>query len=73
MQLGTERYTGELTDSVQKGSGAQPAPIQWVPADLFPGVKRQGREADPSPRSSAEVKNNGATPLMPNTSSRRGA
>jgi hypothetical protein len=31
-------------------------PIQWVPGALSPGVKRQGREADHSPPTSAEVK-----------------
>jgi hypothetical protein len=31
-------------------------PIQWVPGALSLGVKRQGREADHSPPSSAEVK-----------------
>jgi hypothetical protein len=31
--------------------------IQWVPGALSPGVKRQGREADHSPPTSAEVKN----------------
>jgi hypothetical protein len=31
-------------------------PIQRVPGALSPGVKRQGREADHSPPSSAEVK-----------------
>jgi hypothetical protein len=31
-------------------------PIQWVPGVVFMGVKRQGREADSSPLSSAEVK-----------------
>jgi hypothetical protein len=30
--------------------------IQWVLGALFPGVKRQGREADRSPPTSAEVK-----------------
>jgi hypothetical protein len=30
--------------------------IQWVPGPLSPGVKRQGREADHSPPTSAEVK-----------------
>jgi hypothetical protein len=30
--------------------------IQWVPGALYPGVKRPGREADYSPRTSAEVK-----------------
>jgi hypothetical protein len=31
-------------------------PIQWVPGDFFPGLKRPGREADHSPPASAEVK-----------------
>jgi hypothetical protein len=31
-------------------------PIQWAPGPLSPGVKRQGREADHSPPTSAEVK-----------------
>jgi hypothetical protein len=32
-------------------------PLQWVPEALFLGVKRPWREADHSPPSSAEVKN----------------
>jgi hypothetical protein len=32
-------------------------PIQRVPGDLSPGVKRPGREADHIPLSSTEVKN----------------
>jgi len=35
--------------------GSQP-PIQWVPGALSLGVERQGREADHSPPSSAEIK-----------------
>jgi hypothetical protein len=31
-------------------------PIQWVPAVLYTGIKRQRREADHSPPISAEVK-----------------
>jgi hypothetical protein len=31
------------------------APVRWVSGDLSLGVKRPGREADPSPPSSAEV------------------
>jgi hypothetical protein len=31
-------------------------PIQWVPGDLSPTVKRQGGEADHSPPADAEVK-----------------
>jgi hypothetical protein len=37
--------------------GTSQPPIQWVPRDLSLGVKRQGREADHSPPSRAEVKN----------------
>jgi hypothetical protein len=48
--------------------GPTQPPIQWVP-----GVKRPGREADHSPPSSAEVKNGGAMPPLPYTSSWRGA
>jgi hypothetical protein len=36
--------------------GPTQPPIQWVPGDLSLGVKRQEREADHSPPSSAEVK-----------------
>jgi hypothetical protein len=36
--------------------GSTQPPIQWVPGALSPGVKRQGREADHSPPTIAEVK-----------------
>jgi hypothetical protein len=63
-----------LLHSVQTGSGAHPASIQWVPGALYPGAKRPGREeTDYSPSSSAEVKNGGAIPPLPNTTSWRGA
>jgi hypothetical protein len=42
--------------------GPTQSPIQWVPRISSPGLKRQGREADRSPLSSAEVKNGGAIP-----------
>jgi hypothetical protein len=32
-------------------------PIQWVPGTIYPGVKRPGLEAEHSPSSSTEVKN----------------
>jgi hypothetical protein len=35
--------------------GPTQPPIQWVPGALSPGVKRQGREADHSPLTNAEV------------------
>jgi hypothetical protein len=37
--------------------GPTQSPIQWVPGALSWGVKWPGREADHSPPSSAEVKN----------------
>jgi hypothetical protein len=37
--------------------GPTQPPIQWVLGTLSLGAKRPGREADPSPPSSAEVKN----------------
>jgi hypothetical protein len=48
-------------------------PIQWTPGALFPGIRRQQREADHSPSSSAEVKSVGATPPLSHTSSWHGA
>jgi hypothetical protein len=45
--------------------GPTQPPIQWVPGAPSPGVKRQGRETDHSPPSSAEVKNGGAIPPLP--------
>jgi hypothetical protein len=44
-----------LHHRVQNGSGAHP-PIQWVPGAFSLEIKRQGRESDHSPPSSAEVK-----------------
>jgi hypothetical protein len=55
-----------IPDSLQTGSWATHHPIS-------PGVKRQRREADHSPLSSAEVKNGGAIPPPPHTSSKRAA
>jgi hypothetical protein len=49
------------------------SPIQWLPGAVSPEVKRQGREDDHSPPSSAEVKNAGAIPPFPHTSSWNGA
>jgi hypothetical protein len=44
-------------------------PIQWVPGALSLVVKQGGRKADHSPQSSAEFKNDGAIPPLPQTSS----
>jgi hypothetical protein len=49
--------------------GSTEHPIQWVPGDPSLGVKRPGREVDHSSSSSAEVKNGGAIPPLPLTSS----
>jgi hypothetical protein len=47
--------------------------IQWVPGVISLGVKQLGCEAVQSPPSSAEVKNSGAIPPFPDTSSWHGA
>jgi hypothetical protein len=45
--------------------GPTHSPIQWILGAVSPGVKGQGREADHSPPSSAEVKIGGAIPPLP--------
>jgi hypothetical protein len=47
--------------------------VQWVSWSVSRAVKRLGREADHSPPSSAEAKNDGAIPSLPHTSSWPGA
>jgi hypothetical protein len=49
--------------------GPTQLPIQMVLGALTPGVKWLGCEADQSPPSSAEVKNDKAIPPLPNPSS----
>jgi hypothetical protein len=49
------------------------SPTKRILAAVSLGVKGQGREADHSLPSSAEVKNGGAIPPLPSTSSWRGA
>jgi hypothetical protein len=46
-----------FTTASRTSLGPTQPPIQWVPGALSLGVKRQEREADHSPPSSAEVKN----------------
>jgi hypothetical protein len=46
---------------------------EWILGTLFPGVKRQGREASYPPPSNAEVKNGGDIPPLPHVSSQRAA
>jgi hypothetical protein len=45
-----------FTTASRTALGPTQLPIRWVPGALSLGVKRQGREADHSPQSSAEVK-----------------
>jgi hypothetical protein len=42
----------------------QPSTIHWVTRAISPEVKRQGREADHSPSSRAEIKNSGASACL---------
>jgi hypothetical protein len=46
-------FTDKRTYKPKSGSGAHPAPIQWVPGALSSGVKQQGSGADHSFPSSA--------------------
>jgi hypothetical protein len=48
-------------------------PIQWVSEAISPGVKRQGRDADHSPPTSAEVKKTWIYTSTPRTPSWRSA
>jgi hypothetical protein len=56
VQFPAGAWNFSLYHRVQNGSGAHPASHPMVTRGSFPGVKRQGREADHSPPSSAEVK-----------------
>jgi hypothetical protein len=59
-----------FSSPVQTGSEAYPASDPRGTAEaVSPGVKRQGREADHSPPSNAEVKNGGAIPPLSHISS----
>jgi hypothetical protein len=61
-------------DRVQNGFGAHPSSFLMCSRGSFPGVKRTGLEADPSPPFSAEVKECVELYLYsPNTLSWRGA
>jgi hypothetical protein len=53
--------------------GPTQPPIQWLPGTVPLRVKRPRHEYDHSSPFSAEVKNDGAVPQLPHTSSRRGA
>jgi hypothetical protein len=58
-----------LLHSAQTGSGAHLAPYTMRNVSFLRWVKRQGLESDHSPPFSAEVKNGGAIPPLPRTSS----
>jgi hypothetical protein len=58
---------------ISTGYGAHPASYSMGTGDYSPRVKCPGREDQHSPPSSAEVKNGGAIPPLPDTSSWRGA
>jgi hypothetical protein len=48
--------------------GPTQTPIQWIPEAVSLGIKRYGREADHLPPPSAEIKNDGVIPPLPQTS-----
>jgi hypothetical protein len=70
-QQGKEVFVYFTASSLALGSTQ--SPIQWLPGALSLEVKQPGREAAHSPPSTAEVKNGGAIPPLPHTSSWRGA
>jgi hypothetical protein len=63
------RFSEGASTESRRALGLTQPPIQWVPGALNLGVKRLGREADPTPPSSAVIKNGGAIPSFPHTSS----
>jgi hypothetical protein len=62
-----------FTTSCRLALGPTQPPIQGVPGDVYPGVKRQKREADHSTPASAEVKKNGFIHSLSHTPPRRSA
>jgi hypothetical protein len=60
-----ERQNFNLLYSVQAGSGARPASYPMGTGGDFPGVERPRSEADHSPPSNAEIKNDEAIPPIP--------
>jgi hypothetical protein len=51
-----------------RSAGAHPVSYRWVPGFVYPGVTRQGSEADYSPPSGTEIKNGAIPPLLRNSS-----
>jgi hypothetical protein len=66
-----QRKDFSLLHSVESGPGAHP--VSCIVGALSLGVKRPVREADDSPPSSSEAKNDGAISPLPQMSSWRGA
>jgi hypothetical protein len=62
-----------FTTASRLALGPSLPPIQWVPGAVYLGVKRSGCEADHSPQSSAEVKNEWNYTSTPHTPTWRGA
>jgi hypothetical protein len=58
--------------SGHSGSGAYPVSYPVGTGNIFPGLQRQERKAGHSPPYSTEIKNGGAIPQFPHTSSRPG-
>jgi hypothetical protein len=65
LRAGRPGFDYSLLHSVRPTLRPTLPPIQWVPGALSPGVNRQGREADHSPPSSAEIKKGGVIPSPP--------
>jgi hypothetical protein len=73
-QAGFDSWQGReifLYSSIQADSGVQPASYPMGTSGPSLGIKRPGRETEHSPPTSAEVKNGGAIPPVPHTSSWR--
>jgi hypothetical protein len=54
-----------LSKASRPGLGPTQPTIKWLPGVLFLGVKRQEREADPSPPSGVDVKNGRSLSPLP--------
>jgi hypothetical protein len=61
------------SSNIQTGFGSTQPSMKWVPRADILEVKQQGRTADHSPPSGAEVKNGGVIHLLPHTFSRHGS
>jgi hypothetical protein len=62
-----------LSISSRPALGSIQLPIQWIPGALSSGVKRLWLQAESSPSSNVEFKNDGSLPPLPHTLSWHGA